>query len=139
MKLVSFAVAHKFQLKVSTCNGGFSYPGVGSSVKKIAIRTNDNKIYERWPLLTGLFSCFRARNIPRPTPHYLNTRNRLRVDHVYVSENFYDIRAFGENSVCILTGQTENFGQLESAPGLMCVLCLRRMQRRRIPKPNSFM
>ena len=23
MKLVSFAVAHKFQLKVSTCNGGF--------------------------------------------------------------------------------------------------------------------
>ena len=24
MKLVSFAVAHKFQLKVSTCNGGFT-------------------------------------------------------------------------------------------------------------------
>ena len=25
MKLVSFAIAHKFQLKVSTCNGGFTF------------------------------------------------------------------------------------------------------------------
>ena len=52
--------------------------------------------YERRPL-TGLFSCFRARNFPRPAPHFLNTRNRLKVARLYVSENFYDNRAFGDS------------------------------------------
>ena len=77
MKLVSFAVAHKFQLKVSTCNGGLSYKKKKKKERKIACgrckkwplsyRSADTLEKER-RLVTRLVSNMAARNVSFAKP-----------------------------------------------------------------------